>query len=95
MKVCQSCGFERKSSDKKCPSCGDLYLTLAELIAEEEANDEKRSFKGLCKRIINAESSKDAFLLEIELIKAELTKKSVFTIFLIVSFVFALVLSVL
>ena len=74
MKVCQSCGFERKSSDKKCPSCGDLYLTLAELIAEEEVNDEKRSFRGRCKRIIYAENSKDAFLLEIELIKPKSCK---------------------
>ncbi len=94
MKACQSCGFERKSFEKKCPSCGALYLTIAELIAEEEANDEKYSFKGRCKRIINAENSKYAFLLEVELIKEDLTKKRIFTIFLIVSFVFALVISV-
>ena len=95
MKVCQSCGFECISSEKKCPSCGNPYLTIAELIAEEDANEEKRSFKGRCKRIINAENSKEAFLLEVELVKAELTKKRIFTIFLIVSFVFALVISVL
>jgi uncharacterized membrane protein YvbJ len=95
MKVCQSCGFERKNSDKKCPSCGGLYLTISELIAEEEANDEKHSFKGRCKRILNAENSKDAFLFEARQIKAELTKKGIFTIFLIIAFVFALVISVL
>jgi len=95
MKVCQSCGVECKSSDKKCHSCGEPYLTLAELLAEEEANYEKLSFKGRCKRIINAKNSKEEFLLEVELIKSELTKKRIFTIFLIVSFVFALVISVL
>jgi uncharacterized membrane protein YvbJ len=95
MKVCQFCGFERKDSDKKCPSCGGLNSTIAELIAEEEANIEKYSFKGRCKRILNAENSKDAFIHEVELIKFGLTNKGVFTIFLIVAFVFALVISVL
>jgi len=95
MSVCQSCGFERKYSAKKCPSCGEFYLTIAELIAEQEANDEKHSFKGRCKRILNAENSKDAFWLEVEHIRSGLTKKSIFTIFLIISFVFALVVSVL
>jgi predicted ATP-dependent serine protease len=95
MRVCQSCGFKRISSEKKCPSCGDTYLTIAELIAEDEANEEKSSFKGRCKRIISAENTKDAFLLEVELIKVELTKKRILTIFLIVSFVFALFISVL
>lgn len=74
MKVCQSCGVECKISDKKCHSCGEPYLTLAELITEE-ANYEKLSFKGRCKRIINAKNSKEEFLLEVELIKSELTKK--------------------
>ncbi len=95
MSVCQSCGFERKYLGKKCPACGEPYLTLVELIAEQEANDEKHSFKGRCKRILNAENSKDAFWLEVEHIMSGLTKKSIFTIFLIISFVFALTLSVL
>jgi len=95
MNPCQACGYERKDFDVRCPECGNFYPTLAELIAEEEANEEKHSFRGRCKRILNADDSKQALRDELNQIKAGLSKKGLFTVFLIIAFVFALTLSVL
>ena len=72
-----------------------FYSTIAELIAEEEANEEKHSFRGRCKRILNADDIKHELLVEPAQVKAELSKKAIFTLFVIFVFVFALVLSVL
>jgi uncharacterized membrane protein YvbJ len=95
MNKCPSCGHERKDSDTKCPECGSYYSKIIELIAEEEANEEKHSFRGRCKRILNADDIKHELLVELDQVKAGLTKKAIFTIFVIIAFVFALVISVL
>jgi uncharacterized membrane protein YvbJ len=95
MNKCPSCGHERKDSDIKCAECGSFYSKIAELIAEEEANEEMHSFRGRCKRILNADDVKHELLVELNLIKAGLTNKGIFTIFVILAFVFALVISVL
>jgi uncharacterized membrane protein YvbJ len=94
MNKCPSCGHERKDSDMKCPECGSFYSKIAELIAEEEANEEKHSFSGLCKRILNADDVKHELMVELNQVKAGLTKKAIFTIFVIIAFIFALVISV-
>ena len=95
MNKCPSCGHERKDSDLKCPECGSFYSKIAELIADEEANEEKHSFRGRCKRILYADDIKHELLVELNQVKAGLTKKAIFTIFVIIAFVFALILSVL
>jgi len=95
MNKCPSCGHERKDSDMKCPECGSFYTKIAELIAEEEANEEMHSFRGRCKRILNADDIKHELLVELDQIKAGLTKKGMFALFVIIAFVFALTLSVL
>jgi uncharacterized membrane protein YvbJ len=95
MNKCPSCGHERNGRDMKCPQCGSFYSKVDEILAEEEANEEKHSFRGRCKRIINADDVKRELLAELKLVKAGLTPKSLFTIFVIIAFVFALVISVL
>lgn len=95
MNNCQSCGFQGKDSEKKCPQCGSFFLTIAELIAEEEAYEEKNSFLGQCKRILFSDNIKDELLAKLGQFNAELTKKGMFTIFLMIAFIFALLLSVL
>jgi predicted ATP-dependent serine protease len=95
MNKCSLCGHERKDFDIRCPECGSFYPTIAELIAEEEANEEKHSFRGHCKRILGADDVKQELLNELSQVKAGLTKKALFTIFVIIAFVFALTLSVL
>ena len=95
MNKCPSCGHERNDRDMKCPQCGGFYSKIDEILAEQEAHEEMHSFRGRCKRIINADDVKRELLAELKLIKAGLTKKSLFTIYVIIAFVFALVISVL
>ncbi len=95
MKKCPACGQECQNADLKCPGCGRYVTKIAELIAEEEAAEERRSFRGQCKRILASGDVKQALLTECKQIKAGLSKKSVFTIYVIIAFIFALTLSVL
>jgi uncharacterized membrane protein YvbJ len=95
MNECPSCGRQRQNSKLKCPECGSYYSKLAAMIAEDEADEESRTFRGRCKRILSSEDSKNELLSELKLIKSGLSKKSLFTIYVILAFVFALVLSVL
>ncbi len=95
MNKCTACGYKRESFDIRCPECGSFYPTIAELIAEEEANEERHSFRGYCKRILAADDKKQELLNDFNQIKAGLSKKALFTIFVMIAFVFALTLSVL
>lgn len=95
MNKCPSCGYKRENFDIRCPECGNFYPTIAELIAEEEANEQKHSFRGHCKRILGADDIKQELYNELTQIKAGLSKKALLTIFLIIAFIFALTLSVL
>ncbi|MFA6163068.1 MAG: hypothetical protein WC685_06540 [Methylobacter sp.] len=95
MNKCPSCGHERNDRDMKCPQCGSFYSKIDEFLAEQEAHEEMHSFRGRCKRIINADDVKHELVAELKLIKAGLSKKSLFTIYVIIAFVFALVISVL
>jgi len=92
---CSVCGHERNDRDMKCPECGSFYSKIAEIIAEQEAQEEMQTLRGRCKRILNADDVKHALLAELTLIWAGLTKKGVFALFVIFVFVFALVVSVL
>jgi len=95
MNNCPSCGRQRQDSEMKCPDCGSYYSKVAAFIDELEADEEKQSFRGRCKRILNSGDIKDELLAELASFKNGLSKKSWFTIYLIITFVFALVLSVL
>lgn len=95
MNACPSCGRQRQNSELKCPECGSYYSKLAAIIAEEEADEESRTFRGQCKRIIASGDIKNELLTELKRVKSGLSKKSLFTIYVIIAFVFALVLSVL
>lgn len=95
MNKCSVCGHERNGRDMKCPECGSFYSKVAEIIAEQEAQEEMRTFRGRCKRILNSGDIKRELLDELALIKAGLTKKAMFALFVIFVFVFALVVSVL
>lgn len=95
MNECSVCGHERNDRDIKCPECGSFYSKIAEIIAEQEAQEEMQTFRGRCKRILNSGDVKRELLDELALIRAGLTKKAVFALFVIFVFVFALVVSVL
>jgi len=95
MNKCSVCGHPRNNQDMKCPECGSFYSKIAEIIAEQEEQEEMRTFRGRCKRILASDDVKQALLAELKLIWAGLTKKGVFALFVIFVFVFALVVSVL
>lgn len=95
MKVCPTCGFEAENSAMRCPECGAFYSKIIELIEKEAADEESQSFKGLCRRIFNAEQKKAAIFKEFDEFKAGLTGKAKFTLWVIVAFVFALIVTVL
>jgi uncharacterized membrane protein YvbJ len=95
MNKCSVCGHQRNDRDLKCSECGIFYSKIAEIIAEQEAREEMQTFRGRCKRIFNSDDVKQELLSELRLIKAGLTKKALFVLFVIFVFVFALVVSVL
>jgi uncharacterized membrane protein YvbJ len=95
MNNCQFCGCQRKPADKKCPECGSFYPTISQLLAEEEAYEEKSTFLWHCKQVIKSGNSKQALIQHLQQFKSELTLKGIIAIFVIIAFVFALLLSVL
>ena len=95
MNKCSICGHERNDQDMKCPECGSFYSKVAEIIAEQEAQEEMQTLRGRCRRILASDDVKQALLEELKLIWTGLTKTGVFALFVIFVFVFALVVSVL
>jgi len=92
---CSVCGHERNDRDIKCPECGSFYSKIAEIIAEQEAQEEMQTLRGRCKKILASNDVKLALLAELKSTWAGLTKKGVFALFVIFVFVFALIVSVL
>lgn len=95
MNKCSVCGHQRNDRDMKCPKCGNFYSKIAEIIAEQEEQEEMATLRGRCKRILASDDVKQAVLAELKQIWAGLTKKGVFALFVIFVFVFALIVSVL
>lgn len=95
MKKCPSCGHESEIPEIKCPACGNYYSKIIELIDEEAENEEKHSFRGRCKRILDSGNIRQQLANELRAIVAGLSKKAKFTLFIIFVFIFALVVSVL
>jgi hypothetical protein len=67
---------------------------IAQLIAEEETREEAQTWQGHLKRIWRAANRQQALKEELRLVMNGLSKKALFTLFLIVAFVFMLTLSV-
>ncbi|MGZ5622263.1 MAG: hypothetical protein ACXWFG_15495 [Methylobacter sp.] len=95
MNKCSVCGHERDDRDMKCPECGSFYSKIDEIIVEQEALDELKTFRGRCKKIFNSGDVKQELLAELRQIRAGLTNRGMFALFVVFVFVFALVISVL
>ncbi|MDO9140273.1 MAG: hypothetical protein Q7U38_08130 [Methylobacter sp.] len=95
MHKCSLCGHEDNGNGIKCPKCGHFYSKISQIIAEQEAQEELQTFRGRCKKILNADNPKLELLAELKRMRAELTKTGLFALFVIFVFVFALVVSVL
>ncbi len=72
-----------------------LNEQIEKILAEEEAQIEKNSLSGKLKRLWQADNKKLAFKAELIAMWRGLSKKAIFTLFLIIAFVFALTFSVL
>jgi hypothetical protein len=72
-----------------------LNEQIEQILAEESAQIELRSWRGKLKRVWKSNSRKQAIKAELFAIWRGLSKKGIFTLFLIVAFVFALTFSVL
>lgn len=95
MNKCPVCGHQRNDRDMKCPECGSFYSKIAEIIAEQEAEEEMQTFRGRCKKILHSGNVKHELLAELRLMREGLTNRGMFALFVIFVFVFALVVSVL
>lgn len=72
-----------------------LNEQIEQILAEDNAQIEQRSWSGKSGRIWRAENRKQAIKAEFFAIWRGLSKKAVFTLFLIIAFVFMLTFSVL
>lgn len=72
-----------------------LNQQIEQILAQENAQLEQRLWRWKFKRIWKAENKKEALKAELFAMWRGLSKKGVFTLFLIVTFVFMLILSVL
>jgi hypothetical protein len=78
-----------------CTQCGRLFAKVIDIISAEAAEEELQTFRGQCKRILHSGNIKAEMLAEISRFKAGLSRKGVFTLYVIIAFVFLLTLSVL
>ena len=72
-----------------------LNQKIEQILAEEEAQLEQKTWQGKLKRVWEAENRKNALKAETCAALRGLSKKGIFTLFLIVAFIFMLTLSVL
>lgn len=72
-----------------------LNEQIEQILAEENAQIEQRSWQGKFKRIWKSENKKQAFTAELFAAWRGLSKKGIFTLFVIIAFVFMLTFSVL
>ncbi len=72
-----------------------LNAQIEQILAEENAQIELKSWRGKLKRIWKSDNRKQAMKAELFALWRGLSTKGIFTLFLIVAFVFALTFSVL
>jgi uncharacterized membrane protein YvbJ len=95
MNKCPQCGQPRQAEEYRCLKCGCFYSQLDEILAAEQAEQEKHSFKGRLKAIRQAENPQQALLAELRSIKQN-TPTQTFVVFAVIfMFIFALIVSVL
>ncbi len=95
MNKCPQCGQVRQAEEYRCLSCGCFYSQLDEILAEEQAIKERNSLKGRANVIMQADDSWQALQAELKAIKENTPRRTIFTLWVIFAFVFALIVTVL
>lgn len=72
-----------------------LNAQIEQILAEESAQLELKSWRGKLKRIWKSDNRKQAIKAELFAMWRGLSKKGIFTLFLIVAFIFALTFAIL
>ncbi len=94
MNECPQCHQARKAEEYKCPNCDCYYSPLDEILAEEEAERKKDTFKSRFKAAKASNGSMQALSDEVDRLREETPLRTKFTLVVICLFVFALVISV-
>lgn len=68
-----------------------LNEQIEQLLVEEQEREEQNSYKGKLKRILQADNRKQALKNELLTVMRSLSKKAIFTLFVIIAFIFMLV----
>jgi len=94
MNHCPQCQRQRQADEYKCPACDCYYSQLDEILATEEAEVYKKSFKGRFQAILHANNSKQALQAEIKNLTTKTPLRTKFTLIVILLFIFAMTISV-
>ncbi|MCK4842413.1 MAG: hypothetical protein KAT04_11135 [Methylococcales bacterium] len=94
MNNCSQCGQPQKKLESRCPNCGSLNAKIDDILAREAEEKEKNSLKGKIKIILQSNDKKQALYSQLNLIKTSLSKKALFTLFVIFVFIFTMTYSV-
>lgn len=95
MNKCPQCGQLRQADEYRCLACGCFFSQLDEILAAEQAEKERASFKGRLNAIITADNPKQAFITELQTLWKNTPPRTLFTLLVIFMFIFALIVSVL
>jgi predicted ATP-dependent serine protease len=94
MNACSQCGRQRQGFEKKCPRCNVFYSKIDEFLAEEQAKEERYAFKTRIKRVMKGTDRKQAFWGELEQIYQAMPKGSLWVLYVVLTFIFALMMVV-
>jgi hypothetical protein len=94
MTQCPQCHQQRDGEEYKCPQCDCFYSPLDEILAEEDAEREKRSFIGRWKAIKASKNSTQAFKEEYHRLNKNAPYDIGLTLAVIFMFIFAMTFSV-
>ncbi|NOT83965.1 MAG: hypothetical protein HOP02_04115 [Methylococcaceae bacterium] len=94
MNQCSKCGHQRQGDEKKCPQCDLFYSKIDEFLAEEEAKDTQDTLKTRLNRVLSATDRKQALIVELRAIYQAMPKGSLWIMYLVLTFVFALLMMV-
>lgn len=93
-KKCVQCGYPKETLETRCPNCGSLNSKIDDILAREEIELQRHTLSGRFKAVLNAENRREEFFVHLKSIKESLPEQSLFIIFVVFVFIFALVFSV-
>lgn len=96
MKKCPHCGYENENNAAlQCPQCNKFYSKIIELIEQEVADEEQNLWRTRWVKIWQSPDKKEAFKIEYRAFIDSLSLTAKFTFFVIATFIFALIVTVL